>query len=105
MSMASSRAPPSAQPTKFNSPRTPSRRTSGGMSSHREEATNCASRSVTCDCSPLICAPSDRQIAAVHGNRAASDPARLVGGEKQHGTDQIVGLAEPSERDQCLGCA
>ena len=36
MSIASSRAPPSAQPTKFSSPRTPSRRTSGDAQVYRD---------------------------------------------------------------------
>ena len=45
-------------------------------------------------------ASSDRQIAAIHGYGAAGYPARLVGGEKQHRPDEIVGLAEPAERNQ-----
>src|SRR5215469_9020258 len=47
MSIAASRVPPSAQPKKFSSARAPSRRTSGGMASHREPATNCDSWFVT----------------------------------------------------------
>ncbi len=45
------------------------------------------------------------RIAAVHRHRAAGHPAQLVGGEKQHRADQIVGLAEPSQRDHRLGRA
>jgi hypothetical protein len=37
---------------------------------------------------------SDRQITAIHRYGAAGYPARLVGGEKQHRPDEIVGLAE-----------
>src|SRR5579863_8484916 len=48
-------------------------------------------------------APSDREIAAVDGDRAAGHPARLVGGEKQDRADQVRGLAEAGERDQRLG--
>src|SRR5437764_1114645 len=47
-------------------------------------------------------AASDRQIAAIHGYGAAGYPARLVGGEKQHRHNEIVGLAEPAERNQRL---
>ena len=48
----------------------------------------------------FIRASSDRQIAAVDGYGAAGYPARLVGGEKQHRPDEIVGLAESAERNQ-----
>jgi hypothetical protein len=51
---------------------------------------------------PVIRASSDRQIAAVHCYRAAGYPARLVGGQKQHRADEVVGLAESAERDRRL---
>ena len=39
---------------------------------------------------------------AVHRHRAPGHPTRLVGGKKQHGPDEIVGLSKPPERDHCL---
>lgn len=45
---------------------------------------------------------SNRRIAAIHGDRAARHPARLVGGEKQHRPYEIVELAQPAGRDQRL---
>src|SRR5205814_4636103 len=60
MSIASSRAPPSAQPTKFSKPRTPSRRTSDGTASHPEPATNCVSDFVTCNWSGVTQTSLDR---------------------------------------------
>src|ERR1700693_587020 len=54
---------------------------------------------------PLICSLSDRQIAAIHRDRAAGHPARLVGGEEQHRADKVVRLTQPAERDHRLGGA
>jgi hypothetical protein len=89
-SIASSRQPASAAPTKFKVVRLASSRTSSGTSCNCESARNSAKRRITF--APR--SSSQHEITAIDRDRAPGHPERLVGREKEDRTDDVLGLTK-----------